>query len=51
MDITVFVQLVVALTNLAIAMAEGQTPEQKKIIWDWWIKDITFWRKFFKIDQ
>lgn len=49
--ITASVNLITALTNLVAAMSEGQTPEQKKILWDWYIADVQFWRKFFKIDS
>ena len=32
-------------------MSDGQTLEQKKQIWDWFIKDMGAWRKFFHIDE
>jgi hypothetical protein len=32
-------------------VVDGQTPEQKKIIWDWFIEDQQKWRKFLKMDQ
>lgn len=37
--------------ELIIKAMEGQTPEQKKIMWDWYIEDIKFWRKLFKMDK
>lgn len=39
------------LLKLVITAMEGQTAEQKKIMWDWYIKDVTWWRKFLKIDD
>lgn len=49
--ITAAVNLIAAITKLITVISEGQTPEQKKILWDWYIKDVTFWRKLLKIDQ
>lgn len=48
--ITALANLITALTNLVTAMAEGQTPEQRKILWDWYIADVARWRKWFKLD-
>lgn len=36
--------------KFAAQVAEGQTPEQRRIIWDWYIKDVAWWRKALKID-
>ena len=49
--ITAAINLIASITRLIAIMSEGQTPEQKKILWDWYIQDVTFWRKFLKIDQ
>jgi len=49
--VTALINLVTALTKLITTITEGQTPEQKKIMWDWYIKDVEFWRKLLKIDQ
>jgi len=32
-------------------MTDGQTPEQKKQIWDWFIEDQKRWRKIFHLDE
>jgi len=48
--LTAAINLITALTNLVSVMSQGQTPEQKKILWDWYIQDIAFWRKLLKID-
>ena len=48
--LTVFAELAVAITNLVTEMVKGQTPEQKAIIWQWYIEDHKRWRAFFKVD-
>ena len=47
---TAFAELATAITNLAMEMIKGQTPEQKAIIWEWYIADQKRWRAFFKLD-
>lgn len=44
-------QLITALTNLVTKVMEGQTPEQRKILWDWYIADVARWRKWFHLDD
>ena len=44
------VELVTALTKLVTVAMEGQTPDQRKQLWDWYIEDVKFWRKAFKVD-
>ena len=39
------------LCQLALKAMDGQTPEQRKIIADWFIKDVENWRKFWGIDK
>ena len=41
--------LITAITNLVAVIADGQTPEQRKQLWDWYISDLARWRKFFNI--
>ena len=48
--ITAFAQVVTAITNLVTAVVHSQTPEQQKIMWDWYIADVERWRKWFKLD-
>lgn len=36
--------------RLVIAAMEGQTPEQKRQMWDWYIKDVERWRKLLHLD-
>jgi len=43
-----------ALTELLkflTKVVDGQTPEQKKIIWDWFINDQQRWRKLIGLDD
>ncbi len=39
------------LLKIVLEAMEGQTPEQKKIIWDWYITDVAWWRKKLKLDD
>ncbi len=49
--VTAFANLITSLTQLVTAMVEGQTPEQKAKLWDWYIADVAFWRRVLKIDK
>ena len=49
--LTAITNLITELTKLVTVIVEGQTPEQKKQIWDWYIEDVTRWRKLFKLDS
>lgn len=49
--ITAAVTLITAITNLMNTIVEGQTPEQRKQMWDWYIADIERIRKMLKLDQ
>lgn len=49
--LTASVNLITALTNLVRVIAESQTPEQRKQIWDWYIEDVKRWRKLLKLDE
>ncbi len=48
--LTAITNLVTELTKLVTVIVEGQTPEQKKQIWDWYIEDVTKWRKLFHLE-
>ena len=37
--------------QIVLEAMKGQTAEQKKIMWDWYIKDIEWWRKILKIGE
>lgn len=49
--LTAVTLLITELTKLVTVVLEGQTPEQKKIIWDWYIADVKSWRKLFNLDK
>ena len=49
--ITAVANLITALTNLANTVAQGQTAEQRKQIWDWVIADIKVWRQLFHLPE
>jgi hypothetical protein len=36
-----------AISNLVSKIIEGQTPEQRKVLWDWYIEDMSRWRKLW----
>ena len=41
-------ELILEIVKMAM---EGQTPEQKKQMWDWYIEDMKRWRKIFKLEE
>lgn len=49
--LTALTNLVTALTTLVTTVMDGQTPEQKKMLWDWYLADVTRWRTWFKLDD
>jgi hypothetical protein len=46
--ITAIINLITELTKLVTVIVEGQTPEVKKQLWDWYIEDVKFWRSLLK---
>lgn len=36
--------------QIVLLAMEGQSPEQREKMWDWYIKDVEWWRRFLKID-
>jgi hypothetical protein len=38
------------ILRIVVEAMEGQTPEQKKIMWDWYITDVERWRRLLKLD-
>lgn len=49
--LTALANLLTAITNLVATVAEGQTPEQRKQLWDWWLTDVARWRRLFHLDE
>ena len=45
-----FAVLVTQILRVVELAMEGQTPEQRRQLWDWYIADIQWWRKALKID-
>lgn len=49
--VTAFANIIIELTKLATAIVESQPPEVRKQIWEWYVQDIKFWRKVFKVEN
>ena len=49
--LTAAANLITALTKLVTVVMEGQTPEQRKQLWDWYLADVARWRKWFHLDD
>lgn len=49
--ITAFANLITAMTNLVRVIAESQPPEVRQQLWAWYVKDVAWWRRKFKIDD
>ena len=37
--------------EIVLEAMKGQTAEQRAQMWDWYIKDVSKWRKFLGIDK
>jgi len=48
--ITAAANLITEITKLVTVIIEGQTPEQRQQIWQWYIEDRERIRKWFKLD-
>lgn len=44
-------QVLVLLLEIVLEAMRGQTPEQKKVMWDWYIDDVRRWRKILGLDS
>ncbi len=49
--VTAFANLATALIKFATVSAEGQTADQRALIWSLVIKDMLWWRRLLKIDD
>ena len=49
--LTAAANLITALTKLVTVVMEGQTPEQRKQLWDWYLEDVKAWRKLFHLGE
>lgn len=39
------------LLRIILTAMEGQTPEQRAKIWEWYVQDVERWRKFLGVDK
>ncbi len=37
--------------QVALKAMEGQTPDQRAKIWEWYIQDVTLWRRFWGLEK
>ena len=51
MPSAIILSLLDSVLKIVTLAMEGQTPEQRKIIWDWYIADVRWWRRLLKIDE
>ncbi len=49
--IAAFCSMVEAIARLVEKAMDGQKPEQKAQLWQWWIEDQARWRKLFGLDK
>ena len=42
--------IIVGVLKVVELAMEGQTPEQRSKMWDWYIRDVERWRAFLKLD-
>lgn len=43
-------QIVVLILQIVLKAMEGQTAEQRKQIWDWYIEDVKWWRQLLHLE-
>lgn len=46
-----FVLLASEMLKLINKIIDTQPPEVQKQLWEWYVQDITWWRKFLHIDK
>lgn len=49
--VTAFCTMVNTIGLCVLEGMRGQTPEQKKTMWQWYVDDVTWWRKFLGLSQ
>jgi hypothetical protein len=47
----IYLRLAELTLQVIVKVIEGQTPEQRKILWDWYIADMARLRKLLKLDE
>lgn len=48
--ITAYALLAKSVVEMVTQMIEGQSPEQKAKIWEWFIEDQARWRRWLHLD-
>lgn len=43
-------RIIELLLEIVLEAMRGQTPEQKAKMWDFYIRDLEWWRRFLKLD-
>lgn len=51
MDPSTFALMVKALAEMITEIVKGQPPAEKAKMWEWFVKDVEFWRKLFRVDH
>lgn len=49
MDLAPLAAMIQAIAEMVTEIVKGQTPEQKKQMWDWYIEDTKRWREFWGV--
>ncbi len=49
--LTALATVVTAITDLVRTIIASQPPEVQKQMWEWYIADVKWWRKVFKVDN
>jgi hypothetical protein len=44
-------RIIELVLEIVLEAMKGQSPEQKKQMWDWYISDLKIWRQWLKIDN
>lgn len=48
--VTAGLQLANTIGLIVLEAMKGQTPQQKEAIWNWYVEDVKWWRKWLKLD-
>lgn len=43
-------RIIELILEIVLEAMKGQPPEVRKQLWDWYVQDLTWWRKVLKID-
>ena len=48
--LTGIANIITALTNLVTELMKSQPPAVQVQLWTWYVQDVAWWRKLFKLD-